>query len=181
MKARLIIVEGPDNCGKSTLAREMAKRIGCAYWRLTSGPGLCEHEAMALYQRNALDNAKVNIQNGMTVIMDRHWPSDVVYGTVLRGRPSVDARVMEQLCEELDTIYIHCYRNNAVREHAKAKDPDHPYEDEDYVKIISGYDKLFYDMSVRSDRVVIGYYLDNFINRPEQLDAFISGIAKKYL
>lgn len=174
MRPRLIILEGPDNCGKSTLAKYLARELRGVYWRLTSGPGLSEHEAMALYQGNALDNAEINIKNGGIVILDRHWPSDRVYGPLLRGRPSCDCRVMEDRCERLEALYIYCYRSNAVAEHAKSKDPDHPYDDDLYTKVVAGYEEFFTDLQHRQP--VIGYYLDNFIGRPEQLKAFLEGL-----
>jgi thymidylate kinase len=176
MKPRLIICEGADNCGKSTLAKAIANNLNGVYWRLTSGPGLSEHDAMALYQRNALDNAAVNIDLGRTVVLDRHWPSDQVYGTILRGRPSTDALLMEENCDSFDPIYIHCYRYNAVEEHAKCKDPDHPYEDSTYAKVVAAYDRFFDGLGRR--QVVVGYPLDNFIDKPGQLDAFIQMIRR---
>ena len=176
MKPRLIICEGPDNCGKSTLAKKIARHYGGVYWRLTSGPGLNEHAAMALYQKNALDNAEVNITAGKVVVLDRHWPSDQVYGSILRGHPSCAGHVMEQQCEELDAIYIYTHRHNAVEEHAKTKDPDHPYDDSVFAQVVKTYDVFMADLQQRQP--VIGYYLDNFIGRPEQLDAFIQGLRK---
>jgi hypothetical protein len=136
---RLIIVEGPDNCGKSTLAKQIAAVTGYAYWRLTSGPGLSEHKAMELYQSNALDNVSDNLDNSRGVVLDRHWPSDLVYGTVLRGTPSCNPERMRIRCENLGARYILCSRSNAIEEHASAKDPDHPYDDEIYASIVKGY------------------------------------------
>jgi thymidylate kinase len=176
MKPRLIICEGPDNCGKSTLAKKIARYYNGVYWRLTSGKGLSEHDAMALYQKNALDNAEVNITAGKIVVLDRHWPSDQVYGTILREHPSCAGHAMEQQCEELDAIYIYCYRNNAVTEHAKDKDPDHPYEDDIFASVVAAYDSFMADLQTRQP--VIGYYLDNFIDRPEQVDSFIQGLRR---
>jgi hypothetical protein len=179
MRARLIIVEGADNCGKSTLARAIAKRLRCPYWRLTSGPGLSEHAAMRLYQLNALDNAAVNISHGLPVVLDRHWVSDVVYGTILRGEPSTDPLVMETRCEELDAVYIHCQRHDAIAHHAKNKDPDHPYDDDIYARVYASYVHMFRQLDQWHE--VIGYQLDNFIDRPNQLTAFIEGFEARYL
>ena len=176
MKPRLIICEGPDNCGKSTLARAIAYRYNAVYWRLTSGKGLSEHDAMALYQQNALDNAEINIEQGRVVVLDRHWPSDQVYGPILRGRPSLAWEPVEKRCQDLNALYIHCFRSNAVAEHAKRKDPDHPYEDEIYQRVVTQYDLFF--SALRERQPVIGYYLDNFLDRPSQLSPFVEGLQK---
>lgn len=177
MKPRLIICEGPDNCGKSTLAKRIAEHFHGVYWRLTSGKGLSEHDAMRLYQQNALDNAEINIREmRRVVVLDRHWPSDQVYGPVLRGRPSCSGIEMEARCATLDAVYIYCHRKNMVEEHAKSKDPDHPYEDSVYEQVVLGYDNFFHGLQQRRD--VIGYYLNNFINREEQLKMFFEGLTK---
>lgn len=180
MIPRLIIVEGPDNCGKSTLAKAIATRFNATYWRMTSGTGLCEHDAMRLYQLNALDNAEINIKAGRTVVFDRHWPSDQVYGTILHGRPSLsdlDLAFVLEKCESLNVIYINCWRANAIEEHAKAKDPDHPYEDEQYAQVVSGYEQLFQLDSLGQGLPVVPYYLDGFIAQPTLLDAFLQGLT----
>lgn len=174
MIPKLIILEGADNCGKTTLATAIAKYYRAVYWRLTAGPGLCEHQAMSLYQSNALDNAEVNIANGLPVVIDRHWPSDAVYGPVLRDGPSTDLKRMEKRCAKMDAVYIYCYRDNATKEHAKSKDPDHPYADDVYDQVLEGYEELFTDLAQR--RTVISYYLNNFIDRPGQMNAFIEGL-----
>lgn len=176
MTPRLIIVEGPDNCGKSTLAQAIALSLGGVYWRMTSGQGLSEHTAMALYQRNALDNAEINIKAGKVVVFDRHWPSDQVYGTVLRGQPSCDSLQMYSRCKQMHTIYINCIRDNAIEEHEQAKDPDHPYDSEVYEAIIKGYEDLFLDLEQSAP--VVPYHLDLFIKQPTLLPAFYEGLHK---
>jgi thymidylate kinase len=179
MIPRLFIIEGPDNCGKSTLAQAIANRFNAVYWRLTSGQGLCEHAAMRLYQSNALDNAEVNIKAGRSVVLDRHWPSDQVYGTVLRGKPSIDGELLaavELQCRSMNVVYINCWRDNATLEHAKQKDPDHPYEDEVYTKVVDGYQELFDELGKKA--MVVPYYLDSFIKQENLLPAFLEGLSK---
>lgn len=180
MIPRLFIVEGPDNCGKSTLAKAIATNLGATYWRMTSGQGLSEHDAMRLYQLNALDNAKINIAAGRSVVFDRHWPSDQVYGAILRGRPSLlptDLRLVELECKSLSVVYISCCRDNAVEEHAKEKDPDHPYDDSVYEQIVERYDELFSELTASGAKVV-DYYLDAFIKQESLLPAFLEGLRR---
>lgn len=179
MIPRLFIVEGPDNCGKSTLSEYIATRFNAVYWRLTSGQGLCEHDAMRLYQANALDNAKVNIDLRRSVVLDRHWPSDQVYGKILRGRPSISGELLsavKQQCRGMNVIYINCWRDNAVMEHAKQKDPDHPYEDEVYAKVVASYQEFFAELE--KTETVVPYYLDSFLKQKTLLPAFLEGLSK---
>lgn len=177
MIPKIFIVEGPDNCGKSTLAKEIAKRVGGNYWHMTSGPGLDDHRAMSRYQLDALKNAEINLELGNTTVFDRHWPSDQVYGLELRDRPSLDFDQMMMESMRLRIVFVFCHRHNAVKEHEKNQDPDHPYDSESYARIVDGYRDLHRLMEVEiPDARVVGYHLDNFIGRPSQLDAFITGL-----
>lgn len=77
-----IILEGPDGAGKTTLGRHMAETVPnsvyfhstCTQWLI---PGIYD------YMENVVENMLVNAKNGRTVIMDRSWISERVYGTVI--------------------------------------------------------------------------------------------------
>jgi len=180
MRPKIIIVEGPDNCGKTTLAKSIAYRLNATYWHMTAGKGLVDHDAMALYQLNAIHNAIVNVEQGRTIVFDRLWPSDVVYGTALRGRPSTP---VDQFIELLKphAVYIFCMRANAIEEHAKNQDPDHPYDPSVYASIYDGYMRLLSKFEKEHPNVLT-YWLDNFISnqkidRSGQVNAFIYGLS----
>lgn len=159
--SKFIILEGPDNCGKTTLAKWLAKELNAVYWKLTCSPALSEHQAMADYQANALDNIKINLNMGRTVVVDRFWPSDRVYGPVFRDHPSLPERYEEE-CRNLNANYIYCTRNNMVAEHAKAKDPAHAYPDEAFAEVVRGYEILFDELSHTDP--VFTYNLDTAIS-----------------
>lgn len=179
MTPRIIIIEGPDNCGKSTLAKQIADRYNANYWHMTSGPGLEQKEAMSLYQRDALKNALVNLDSGRSTVFDRHWISDQVYGLELRNGPALPFEEMLQWSLKNDVLFIFCYREDAVQAHAQEKDPDHPYDDGVYAKLVEGYDAIRHVLGdYLPENNIIGYCLDNFLEKPDQTKSFIEGLSK---
>lgn len=72
----IIVVEGPDNSGKSTLAQELSRKLG---WQVLHSGGPCESK------QDYMERI-VKIYNSHRVIWDRHPAvSEYIYGPVLRG------------------------------------------------------------------------------------------------
>lgn len=77
----LVIVEGPDGAGKTTLIRNLEPSFGRAVVR-RHGAYLGESDISRHYMRDlleAIDN------RGDVVFMDRSWLSEPVYGRAARG------------------------------------------------------------------------------------------------
>lgn len=140
---KLIIVEGPDCCGKTTLAKALAETLDAVYWHFTSSPALAE--ANTDYMRNGLENARDNLAQGRHVVFDRFWPSEWCYGRVLRpaGRCVDQALTIRDEAKDLDPIIIFCKdtdgMESAVKRHNANKDPEHPYRDHVYGQIYGNY------------------------------------------
>lgn len=90
----IIIVEGPDGAGKSTLIKSMLK----------SHPGsTCKHFGSPKTDEEAFGYWKVYAQaiedtDPTTVtIFDRSWYSDVVYGPIFRNRLEMDPMHVKML------------------------------------------------------------------------------------
>jgi len=84
MTTGLFIFEGPDAAGKTTLAKELMK--------LGKDPlylHLKLHKNLPYRQLMALHIAQREYKRRM-VIIDRHWLSEQVYGTVYRGEVATD-------------------------------------------------------------------------------------------
>lgn len=95
----LIIIEGPDKSGKSTLAREIEKRFGYSYAHF-GAPG---PDPAGEYARFLL-NLK-----GPTVC-DRFYLGEQVYGPLLRGKSvitNLQKAVIERLCRYRGAILIY--------------------------------------------------------------------------
>jgi len=140
---RLIVLEGPDAAGKTTLAKHLACAIGASTYWCTWTPAL--NTAMADYQQNVIDNARWNIQElGRPMILDRHWPSEWVYGQVFRALDQAQIGWMCQFdaqIKDLGGVYVFCSDSTPVqrRRHAEKPDSRHVYSDHDYTRICGLY------------------------------------------
>lgn len=143
IQPKLIILEGADGVGKTTLGKWLANDLCGFYFHATATKTLVP--AMRDYQRNLMDNIMVNAAEGRTMIMDRFWPSELVYGHILRpNNPyGFSYRDLESECRRLNAIYILCFSNTAVVRHHQVKDPKHPYRDRDFLRIYQGYLRLW--------------------------------------
>ena len=101
MDRKPFILEGPDACGKTTLAHAIISKFGGRYIHLTFEDHLVELQWSALVE--AANNP------GITII-DRHWVSEQVYGSVYRNSVSTDPHAPWQInmFEQLEGIYIFC-------------------------------------------------------------------------
>lgn len=115
-KRRIVIYDGPDNCGKTNMAQELSRRINVPYFKnkdehkyFLSDPAYFLHAARYVdtYFTSYLEVTDVSI------ILDRAWPSEWVYSQAL-GRPT-DLSILRELDERhsaLGTRIIIPYRKD---------------------------------------------------------------------
>ena len=94
----LVILEGHDGCGKSTLAKELARRNAMTTIIVNHGPypEVGPEDLMETYARSMkrLDR----LPPGSLVILDRCWISEEIYGRVARhGANRIDASARRYL------------------------------------------------------------------------------------
>jgi len=109
-KNPLIIVEGPDACGKTTWAKAFRKRYGGRYFHMTL------KKDMPKYQQESFDFAKRWASN-VPVVIDRHWPSEVLYGRIYRGgTPHMEkAKHFGREFVRLGAVYVICRLSSSER------------------------------------------------------------------
>lgn len=90
-----IILEGPDCSGKTTLSKALVGKLRCEYVHLDSKT---QHKTY----KNVLEH-----DNEYKVI-DRHWPSELVYGLTFRNGPTLNINEMINYCDKKRTLYIVC-------------------------------------------------------------------------
>lgn len=100
----IIIVEGPDGSGKTTLAEKIARQSG--YTLLHRSQPKSEEE-----KRNMMAEYLHVIKSGKNVVMDRCWYSEMVYGPIMRDATCIDYPEMyelERLLCKKGAILIYC-------------------------------------------------------------------------
>lgn len=78
----LILLEGPDGSGKTTLANHFIEKHGAEYFHCTWSPQL--ENDMYNYITMTLE-AAISASKGNLVVLDRNWISEFVYADVYRG------------------------------------------------------------------------------------------------
>lgn len=137
----MIIVEGSDDSGKSTLIKQITENVqGLKFGGHSSGPPEGRDDYM-----DRLKVLKSNPGHTRNLIFDRFFFSELVYGPLLRGiiMPSDgDIAWIEVKLIEHDPLIIYCRR--PPHEIAKLKDSDHlPGVAKNISKIVQAYDKIF--------------------------------------
>lgn len=101
----VVLLEGPDCAGKTTLADELVKRYDGHYvhrtWR--KGIDVWDHHVEAIQIAN--DRAHEQL-----VVVDRLWASEAIYGRVYRKESNYrhNSRAMDRVLLRLATIHVLC-------------------------------------------------------------------------
>ena len=84
-KPQLVVLEGPDGVGKSTVARELADLVDGVVLHAGAPPIMRRStQIIAELHNEILDNAQSLLDQGKWVILDRLWPSELIYGAPRR-------------------------------------------------------------------------------------------------
>lgn len=112
MTGAIIVLEGADAAGKTTLARELVKRHDARYLHL--GP----YRDIWRWHLGAYLRAQRLAARGHVVIVDRHWLSECAYGVVYRDGSAypVGARCFDRLWLRSAALYVLCVPRDAQRQ-----------------------------------------------------------------
>lgn len=158
----IIILDGPDCSGKSTLQQHLVNNYKAVPMHLTYnkevGPRMFD------YQSNEMLKA-VNMSQDHLVVVDRHWMSELVYANALRGGspwPHM-GRMMDRVWRKHAAIYVICLPSTlerAVGYYQHNIDNTHPYTVEQYERLYVSYEELLEKMIQRED---VGRYAFDII------------------
>lgn len=98
------LVEGPDGAGKTTFAKEMAEVMDLPYYHFSYPKN--EAEAQALF-----DTYLEFIQGHQNCVVDRMFPSTMIYGNILRNEAELTQAQHDRLLMELyqmDAAIFYC-------------------------------------------------------------------------
>ena len=111
-----ILFEGPDGCGKTTLAKRISETFNIAYHKNPYEHGEWKHpERYKLMLRYTDLYFLTYLKNsGSSVCLDRAWTTEWVYSQVFkRGLEEDMLRQLDTLTKEIkDSVMVITYRNN---------------------------------------------------------------------
>lgn len=173
MKPNLIILDGVDCTGKTTLAGLIAEKLIAVQLKCTASPAM--FQGLHDYHMNMLHNAKLNLDLGQRVVMDRFWMSEVCYGPVM-GRPEYDSSSICRELVKLDRVYVFTDTSKAGEDYANGMDdfdPAHHLTPLQFRQIRSNYYNVF-----ESERNIsrVENYDYTKQGSGEQLEAFIESL-----
>ena len=139
----IIILEGPDGAGKTTLAEKLKKQTGYMYLRRAQ-PKTEEEK-----QRMMEEYVQV-IKSGKNCIFDRCWYSEMVYGPVMRDDSVITYPQMyqlERLLTKHGAIVIYCTATKeTLWKRCQSRGEDYITDIDTFSKICDGYETLMLDV-----------------------------------
>lgn len=112
----IIILEGPDGAGKTTLGQHMAKQLNGTYLHLSyRWPN-----HMFEYHTAAIRWA-IRKSHKQPVIIDRWWPSEALYAAEYRGGskwPQM-GRMLDRVARKHGAVYVYCLPTDLVQYRAR--------------------------------------------------------------
>ena len=163
MKATgLIILDGPDGAGKTTLAQYYVKQYGAIYMHLTYR----FKDNMFNYHTAMLLKACKLVDQGHLVIIDRLWMSELVYAKVFRGgsRWPFMSRFLDRIILKYSGIYVMCIPESS-REYLTHYDELKTLRDEMYESMFNvhyEYERLW--QKIQDERWPHAFRYDLFVD-----------------
>ena len=153
----IIVLDGPDGVGKTTLAHKMCERFQAKYLHLTYR----WKDRIFDYHTAAIRYAA---RQNKPIVIDRWWPSEAVYAKNYRQRSEwpLQGRLCDRIAKKFGVIYVYCLPESvesAVQNHAKLRDKREEMYD-DISGVAELYLKLWHGESTHLDD---GQYIDQLI------------------
>ena len=137
----IIIIEGPDGAGKTTLANLISKQTGYQLLHRTQPKNEEDKKRM-------MDEYIQVLKAGKNVIMDRAWYSELVYGPVMRDASVLTYPQMyelEKLAAKNGAIVIYCTAPEATLwKRCMRRGEDYITKRETFHEICTGFNELMY-------------------------------------
>lgn len=151
----IIVVEGTDNAGKTTLALSMAKKMKAIYVKSENIPPKDEY----LDQYSTILIACQEYGNGIVITDRHHAVSEPIYGPIVRGASSIDQKFAAAFLGGINA-FVYCRPSNSVitrtmNEREQMKGVSHNIE-----AIIEMYDKFFAQPHIRERTWVFDWTKD---------------------
>lgn len=147
----IIIIEGPDGSGKTTLAEKLHKQT--------------KYPIVHMSQPNSEEEKKLmlgeylqTVRNGKNMIFDRCWYSEMVYGPIMRGGSAIsypDMYMLEEQLAKAGAIIIYATGPKAALwQRCQKRGEDYITARSDFNAICENFDKI---MSIPHHIPVVRY------------------------
>jgi thymidylate kinase len=110
IRGKILIVEGPDGVGKTTLINYIKDRYKNSFYM-----HLRVHKNMKLWHTASVRLAiKKQMQNKL-VLIDRHWPSEQCYSYIRSSGPSYNPKKLYNILKDRGAKYVWCIPEDTAR------------------------------------------------------------------
>ena len=139
----ILIIEGPDGSGKTTLANQLKNQTGYTLLHRTQ-PKSAEDKA------RMMDEYTQMLKAGKNCIMDRSWYSELVYGPVMRDKSVLTFPQMyelERLASKNGALIIYCTApENILWKCCQRRGEDYITDRDTFHEICVGFDQLMHSV-----------------------------------
>lgn len=137
----IIILEGPDGSGKTTLAEKLQKQTG--YQLLHRVQPKTEED-----KQRMMDEYVQVLRTGKNCILDRSWYSEMVYGPIMRDHSVIcypQMYELERLAAKYGGLIIHCTApENVLWKRCLRRGEDYITDRDTFHKICKGFDEIMH-------------------------------------
>lgn len=177
-KFPIIVLDGPDGTGKSTLAQAMVKELGARYLHLTYR----WKNKMFDYHTAAISTALIWSET-QPVVIDRWWPSEIVYADAYRGgsRWPLGHRLFEKIALKHAVTYVFCIpqdKDAYLKHYNELKGKRVEMYDEGMERVYDGFVKIFSKLSRRMGVSLYDYTKDG--HHVSELAHIFNSLAHDY-
>jgi hypothetical protein len=116
MMQQIVVLSGPDMCGKTQIANELSRRTGIPCFKAsTEHQSFLNEQNKFLLQLRYADPRALDIitQTGCSIIMDRGWPCEFAYSRFFNRDTDLEQlRRIDDGYAALGALVVFCYRTS---------------------------------------------------------------------